>query len=157
MFGTFYKNNYPSKTHVIVFVSVLLFFSLIILLFFYDALGKLMSVIGAGTGLVLIYFIPLVVNIVYYRVKHPKGELRNQLMAEQCNINNDVGDTTQSPTVYSNTYNEILNAPHAFSTKPPSELKDLFFYISQISLMVFGLFCLVIQFVPINFFNIHLQ
>jgi hypothetical protein len=126
--------------------------------FFYNKLGQLMSIIGAGTGLVLIYFIPLVVNIVYYRIKHPDAELREQLMGENCNINNDVGDMSKTNTTYySQTHNEVLNGPHAISTKAPSEIKDIFFYISQISLMIFGIFCLVIQFLPIKFFDLSQQ
>lgn len=107
-----------------------------------------MSIIGASTGLVLIYFIPLVVNIVYYRVKHPTPEIREQLMSENCNINNEVGDASKAQSTYiSSTYNEILNGPHAISTKPPNIFKDIMFYVSQISLMIFGVICLIIQFI----------
>ena len=49
-----------------------------------------MSFIGAGTGLVLIYFVPLVVNMVYYKIKHPKGKLREELVANENGINNGI-------------------------------------------------------------------
>jgi hypothetical protein len=110
----------------------------------------MMSVIGAATGLVLIYFIPLIVNIVYYRVKHPKGELRDALI-KNSNINNVLPDETGTTG-----YSEVFKGPHIISKKEPSSIKDNLFYISQGLLMIFGIFTLVIQFVPINFFNIHL-
>lgn len=42
------------------------------------------------------------------------------------------------------------------SEKKPSALKDNLFYVSQVLLIIFGLFTLILQFVPINFFNVHL-
>lgn len=42
------------------------------------------------------------------------------------------------------------------SEKPPSALKDNLFYVSQVLLIVFGLITLILQFVPINFFDVHL-
>ncbi len=117
----------------------------------------MMSVIGAGTGLVLIYFIPLLVNLVYYRVKHPKGELREALMKTNLNGINELG--VADVTVVSGTtgYSEIFKGPHIISKKEPSNIKDNLFYLSQALLMIFGVFNLVIQFVPINFFDIHLR
>ena len=121
-----------------------------VLYFFFDKLGKLMSVIGAATGLVLIYFIPLVVNMVYYQVKHPEEKKREEIL---------IKDETQENriTLNTNVYSEILMGPHIISTKTPSKIKDVFFYISQYALMAYGIFTLVIQFVTINFFNIHFQ
>jgi hypothetical protein len=115
----------------------------------------MMSVIGAGTGLVLIYFIPLIVNIVYYRIKHPKGKLREILMGNGTDneINNEIADDSSTPQT---NFSEVLNGPHIISKKEPSEFKDKLFYLSQIILILIGFFTLIIQFVKINFFNIHL-
>jgi hypothetical protein len=107
-------------------------------------LGKLVSIIGAATGLVLIYFIPLIVNIVYYRLKHPTGEQRDLLI-------NRADDSIKTP------FSDILNGPHIISEKPPSEFKDIMFYVSQFVLMLFGTFTLLIQFVKINFFGVELS
>jgi hypothetical protein len=54
-------------------------------------------------------------------------------------------------------YSEIFKGPHIISQKEPSNIKDNLFYLSQALLMIFGIFIMVIQFVPINFFNIHLR
>lgn len=49
--------------------------SLVISALAYNSLGKLMSVIGALFGFILVYFIPIIMNMIYYRRKHPPMEL----------------------------------------------------------------------------------
>jgi hypothetical protein len=119
-----------------------------------------MSFIGAGTGLVLIYFVPLVVNMVYYKIKHPRGKLREELVANENGINNGINydnSNASSTALVQPIFSDILNGPHIYSKKEPSKVKDNLFYTSQILLIGFGVFTLVIQFVPINFFYVHIS
>jgi hypothetical protein len=149
------------------------------LYFFYNKLGALMSIIGAFTGLVLIYFIPLIVNIVYYNEKHPKGHKRQEYLnainssdksdkENKNEINNEVlsnEDMTLNTLVggkgnlnaKENNYSELFVGPKNISKKPESNLKDNLFYVSQVLLMIFGAFTLFLQFYYINFFNINLK
>jgi hypothetical protein len=144
-FGTFYKDNYPSKLHVTVFSTTILLVGLMVVYFCWDMLGKLMGIIGAGAGLFLIYFIPLIVNIVYYRIKHPHLSKKNWPAI----------NTIDSETQQTEEFSEVLNSNIKFSKKPPNKLKDTFFYISQYVLMIFGTITLVLQFVPWNVFDVH--
>jgi hypothetical protein len=146
-FGTFYKDNYPSKLHVTVFSITILIVGLIVVYFCWNMLGKLMGIIGAGAGLFLIYFIPLIVNIVYYRLKHPHISKKNWP-----EINN-----SDSESIKVEEFSEVLNSNIKFSKKPPNRTKDLLFYLSQYLLMIFGTITLVLQFVPWNVFNVHLD
>ena len=70
-FGIFFENNFPSSLHIIIFSLILIILCLLILYFFYESLSSLISNIGAGTGLFLIFLIPIIVNIVYYKRKNP--------------------------------------------------------------------------------------
>jgi hypothetical protein len=106
-----------------------------------------MSFIGAATGLVLIYFVPLIVNMVYYDVKHPETDLREKI------INYESSSDSNKNTIYSN----VFQGPHIISKKKPSKLKDILFYISQALIMIFGILTLTIQFVKFNIFKIHLE
>lgn len=120
--------------------------SFAILCLFIKNLSKFIGYIGAGTGLFLIYVIPLGVNTIYYRIKHPNSRhIRNMLLQGNDNINNFDSEKTND--------NEF---GLSLSEKPPSAFKDKSFYISQVLLITFGLFTLILQFFPINFFNVHL-
>jgi len=70
-FGTFWNNAYPSVKHVATFNLGILITSVIILFYCYNILGSLIGFIGAGTGLFLIYVIPFLINVIYYKLKHP--------------------------------------------------------------------------------------
>ncbi len=147
LFGTFYNNNYPSRKHIIVYSLLVCLTSFAILCLFIKNLSKFIGYIGAGTGLFLIYIVPLGVNTIYYRIKHPNSRhIRNMLLQGHENINNF--DSQQSSD------NHEFGLP--VSEKPPSKLKDGSFYVSQILLIVFGMFTLILQFKPMNFFNVHL-
>jgi hypothetical protein len=169
-FGTFYKDNYPSRLHVIIFGVVLLLISWVVLYFCYDILGKMISIIGALTGLFLIFIIPLIVNIIYYNERHPYLK-KNRADTEHL-IDGEESGSDESRTSFqnnSNTNNSQKNTKDSTgkitlaqmgiqpTTKPDSPKKNFFFYCSQYALMAFGVFVLIIQFVPINFFNITIQ
>lgn len=147
LFGTFYNNNYPSFKHILTYAILVCITSFAILCFFIRNLNRFIGYIGAGTGLFLIYVIPLGVNTIYYRIKHPNSRhIRNMLLGGDDNINNFNNDSKDIDNEF--------GLP--LSEKPPSKTKDNLFYISQILLIIFGLFTLILQFKSINFFNIHL-
>lgn len=141
LFGTFIGEAYPSKLHVLVFAICLLFACFIVLYFFANQLGKLLSFIGAFTGLFLIYFIPVVVNIVYYNRRHPEN--LEQLQREKAD-----GILDLSPKDIDD---------YGFTDKPMNKVKNYFFYASQVLLVCFGFLVVVMQFKPINFFGITLK
>jgi hypothetical protein len=101
-------------------------------------LGPLMGYIGAGAGLLLIYTIPTLVNMVYYKNKHPD---KLSLLQEQLD-NYESDPESNSPEETRRKYKPIQNT---------------IFYTLNILIIAFGLFTITIQFVPINFFNIHLK
>lgn len=106
-----------------------------------------MGIIGAGAGLFLIYIIPLFVNIVYYGIKHPHISNRNSVA-----INYQEFEMNKTEE-----FSEVLNSNVKFSKKTPNRVKDILFYISQYSLMIFGIITLVLQFIPWNIFNVEFQ
>lgn len=142
--------------HIVVYSILVCITSFLILIFFIKNLSKFIGYIGAGTGLFLIYIIPLGVNTIYYRIKHPASRhIRNMLLA---------GDNFSQETNSETKINDIQINPNfdndfglSLSEKPPSAFKDNFFYFSQIVLILFGVFTLILQFVPINFFGIKLD
>ncbi len=146
LFGTFYNNNFPSFKHILFYGILVCISCFTILCLFIRNLNTFIGYIGAGTGLFLIYVIPLGVNTIYYRIKHPNSRhIRNILLGEDEKINN-----TNSKDIY----NEF-GLP--LSEKTPSKTKDNLFYLSQILLIIFGLFTLILQFKSVNFFNVVLE
>lgn len=168
-FGTFWHNNYPGKIHVLCFSGILVVVCWFILYFLADKLGMMLSFIGAFTGLFLIYIIPCVVNVVYYKRKHPK----NLKDLQATNYTNDLEEKLYPPTDAEDTSdsnkkkNQVKSSSesvekdiddYGISEKPPNKIKDIFFYISQGLLVVFGLFTLIIQFIPqINMFGVKIR
>lgn len=145
-FGTFFKTANPKTWNVIIFAGILSFFSWVILYFFADSLGKLMGIIGAVAGFFLIYLIPLSVWCIYYYRRHPsnleelqQAKLRGDINLEEYNMHIDPKDN------------------FGFSEKPYSKVKNVAFYVSQVLILLIGVFVAVIQFAPINIFGIHLK
>ena len=139
LFGTFYNNNYPSVVHIIIYSVIICCLSFFMLCVFIKKLTSFVGIIGAATGLFLIYIIPLGVNTIYYRIKHPLSRhIRNTLL-QDLNIND------------SNEFGLTL------SQKKPSKFKDYLFYISQTILIIFGIFTLILQFASVNFFGIEVK
>lgn len=160
-FGTFFKDSYPSKVHVIIYSLLILSLAQLVLYFYYDTLGKLMSFIGAATGLVLIYFIPLIVNIVYYKVKHPKirqKELNRKLVSHSV-----LQTSNDSQAVIYSTPGEITQAINGsehylpISKKRRNIMKDIAFYVSSFIMLLLGSLPLAVQFYPINFFGVKIK
>jgi len=133
--------------HIIIYGVVVCVSSFIMLCLFIKNLAQFIGYIGAGTGLFLIYIIPLGVNTIYYNIKHPKSRhIRNILLANEAEEINNLDSNKSNDNDFGLSVSE----------KPPSDIKDKLFYISQVLLIIFGLFTLVLQFIPINFFNVVL-
>lgn len=159
-FGTFFNSNYPSFYHILVFAIIAMITCFLVLIFFIDNLARFMGFIGAGTGLFLIYVIPLLVNAIYYKIKHPEyrlSRLSSKLSdddKEKQHINGN-GNTTE------NSHNEAekdyfgSDFGLGVSEKKPNRIKDNLFYFSQFFLICFGVFTFFIQFYQINFFNVY--
>ena len=149
-FGIFFNNNFPSYLHIVIFSFILIILCFLILYFLYESLSSLISNIGAGTGLFLIFLIPIIVNIVYYKRKHPHNltELQANLIMENDNESD----------IDKNLKNEIKDIDDfGISKKPKNQIKEIIFYTTQILIMIFGVFTFIIQFVNINFFNITIK
>ena len=149
-FGIFFNNSFPSYLHIVIFSFILIILCFLILYFLYESLSSLISNIGAGTGLFLIFLIPIIVNIVYYKRKHPHNltELQANLIMENDNESD----------IDKNLKNEIKDIDDfGISKKPKNQIKEIIFYTTQILIMIFGVFTFIIQFVNINFFNITIK
>lgn len=79
LFGTFFYNPYPSRLHIIIYAISLILGSLIVIYFAHDSLGALIGIVGALFGFILMYFVPIIINIIYYRRKHPPLKLITEL------------------------------------------------------------------------------
>ncbi len=76
IFGTFFYNPYPSKLHIIVYSIIVLVLSILVLYIAYNSLGVLLGIVGATFGFILMYFIPIGINLIYYRRKHPPMNMK---------------------------------------------------------------------------------
>ena len=153
-FGTFFNNSYPSFLHIFVFGIVTSITCFLILIFFIDSLASFIGLIGAGTGLFLIYIIPLIINAIYYKIKHPISRLSTKLNEED-RINPDADITGDSNTNENQYFGSDFGL--GVSEKKPNNFKDNLFYFSSGFLVIFGIFTLVLQFYQINFFEIELK
>ena len=112
-----------------------------------------MGIIGAGTGFFLIYLFPLVVNIVYFNIKHPNSEIGDKFLL----LNDKTNDTLQE---FKDLNKEIkspfekLREKIGVSVKPYSTSRIIAFTIMNVILIFFGLFTLLIQFIDINYFGV---
>ncbi len=141
LFGTFFGSAYPSKKHMLAFCTFIFFSCLAILYFLYDSLDKVLSVLGASSGFVLIYLIPSTINIVYYKLKH-------QHVLDKFESLNSTDSLTHE-------HSEIIKEIGQ-STKSYNKLKNTVFYVTQFLMILLGLFILITQFVDIKFYTIHI-
>ena len=140
-FGVFFNISWPGYRYLLIYIITYIGMCFFILYFFYNKLGKFVAFLGAFTGLFLIYFIPSVVNMIYYRRKHPFNleEIQKQLNeaeAEDLNYDKDY---------------------YGISKKKKNIFKEILFYISHILIICMSLFTIFVQFKPINIFNINLK
>ena len=106
-----------------------------------------MSFVGAAVGLFLIYLIPLGVNAIYYKMKHPDELEERQKEIMERNKQNLIPEEDEE---------EKDIDDYGISEKPKNNLKDTLFYLSQVLLVCFGVLTLVMQFVDINFFGVEI-
>jgi hypothetical protein len=154
LFGTFFNSAYPSKKHIIVFSLFVFASSLFILYFLYDSLDKVLGIIGASSGFILIYLIPSGINIVYYKLKHQDSIDRYNSINTV--VNRESIATKESTEILTTEHSEIKKQIGQ-SEKPYNNFKNWIFYISQILLIFLGLFVLISQFVDIKFYTIHIN
>ena len=154
LFSTLFKNDSPSMTCIIIFSLFLLGLCTLVLYTCYDILGKLIGIIGASTALVLVYTIPVIVNIIHYRMRHREedtpritGSNEND---EQSSLEESMR-TEKKKALLSQLYN---------NQEPPKKInkcKVFFFYVFMIMIILIGIFTLAVQFYPINFFGIVIK
>lgn len=157
-FGTFFGNPYPSRLHIIAYASLLLGCSMIVLYFFYNSLGNLMGIIGAAFGFILVYIIPIVINIIYYRRKHPP----KKVLLDHENLNSDDEISQEQEELQidgkENRKESLdLKDQFIFTGKKRNYVKDCCFYITMYIIIALGLITLVFQFVYVNIFNIQIR
>ncbi len=143
LFSSFFPSFLNSTLPIIIFTIILLLLCLVVLYFCYNILGKLISIIGATTALVLIYTISPITNMIYYYMRHLNIQEKNEIFKEM-----NESDSSE---------NKIDILPE--DIKKPLLLKPAkatFFYISMFLIILVGIFTLVLQFLKINFFNIHI-
>lgn len=136
----------PTSKEIIIFSFILSLFCLIILYFFYNRLGKMLGIIGATTGLFLIYIIPLIMNFIYYYRKHLTEDKFNDIF-----IKNEDDPIKMKEGI------EVHIDNYGLSTKPKNQMIMNLFYVLNCLLVLFGFFTFIIQFIPINFFGIILK
>lgn len=143
LFSSFFQSYLNSTLPIIIFTVFLLLLCLIVLYFCYDILGKLISIIGATTALVLIYTISPVTNMIYYYIRHLNIQEKNEMFKDVTDSDNAENRIDILP--------EDINKP--LLLKPA---KATFFYIAMALIIFVGIFTFVLQFIKINFFNIHI-
>lgn len=146
LYGTVFHSAYPSILHVVIFSIILFILCWIILYFCANMLGKLIGIVGAITGLFLIYVIPLTVGSIYYKRTHPENLEELQKMKEEGKI---------TGTEYLKRLD--TRDRFEFSDKPYNKVKNVFYYIAQGLILCIGIFVLIVQFVPINIFGVKLK
>ena len=136
LFSTLFKYYMNKTVPIIIFSFILLILCIIILYFFYDLLAELIGFIGAGAALVLVYTISPIINMIDYYIRHqPKNEI------EKLKENKD-------EFLIPINYDELI---------PLSPCKAFIFYMCMILIILLGIITLILQIMPINFFNIKIE
>jgi hypothetical protein len=126
---------------------------------------------GATFGFILIYFIPIIINLIYYRRKHPSQKILKDLeeqLSDNENNDNSLKTLQESNSMISNTHNVVVLCPsklkkdevidikdqYILTGKERNYFKDYFFYITQWIMMGIGLTTMIFQFISVNIFGI---
>ena len=144
LFTTFCQKYLKSMPHIIMFSLILLFFCILILYFCYNILGVLIGFIGASTALVLIYSIAPITNMIYYYIRHQTREEVLKIIEAKRAESADTDETQIFP--------DNLKEP-----RPLRPVRAFFFYSSMVLIIFVGIFTFALQFVKVNFFNIHIE
>jgi len=136
LFSTFFKSYSTKKLPIIIFSIILLSLCVLILYLFYDLLAELISYIGAGAALILVYTISPLTNMIDYYIRHqPKKEIE-KLKANK---------------------NEFLIPINFEELKVLNPCKAFIFYMCMILIISLGIITLLLQIMPVNFFNIKIE
>jgi len=104
IFGTFFYNPYPSIYHVIIYSLSILLGGILVIYLAYDSLGSFIGIIGATMGFIVMYLIPIVINIIYYRRKHPPLKLikdikKLDIVENEISSNNNINESIKKPKI----------------------------------------------------------
>ena len=144
-FKTFFEHHLSNKFYITLFSVILLSLCILVLYVCYNTLGKLISIIGASTALVLIYSISPVTNMIYYYIRHQTKEEVQKILDEKKAEN---GNVSEEEKIFPDNLREPVNL------KP---VKAFFFYLSMMMVITVGFITLALQFVTINFFNVKIE
>ena len=156
IFNYFYGSDYPGRTHIMIFGSIIIFLCLIVLYFCYNFLGKLIGIIGATTSLVLIYTFPPIIKMIdyYFKLKGDKNDVNthnNDNDNDNDNDNEKENEKKLTQNIESENDNKVTN-----ENKKNKCIVALYF-IGQSLIIVVGIATVIFQIIPINFFNINLE
>ena len=136
LFSTFFESYSTKTVPIVIFSFILLSLCVLILYLFYDLLAELISFIGAGAALILVYTISPLTNMIDYYIRHqPKKEI------EKLKENK----------------NEFLIPINFEELKVLNPCKAFIFYMCMIFIISLGIITLLLQIMPVNFFNIKIE
>jgi hypothetical protein len=121
-FGTFFNNNYPSFLHILIFGIIAIITCFFVLIFFINKLATFIGFIGAGTGLFLIYVNPLIVNIIYYKIKHPFTDYHSKTTVNE--LKQPINQDSESPFESMDKINEKDNYNNIHNNNNNNNNKD---------------------------------
>ena len=130
LFGTFFKNPYPSRLHVIIYAIIFFLCGIVVLIICYNSLGSLIGVIGACFGFILMYFVPIIINVIYYRRKHPPLKLIKEIesvrseRSERKSVNDNKFESEDNPTTTSNSEIVINSNKTEMSIQDPKYKRE---------------------------------
>ena len=146
-FSTFFKKYLKSLFHIIIFSFILLFLCIVVLYICYDTLGKLIGIVGASTALVLVYSIAPVINMIYYYKRHQSKEEVKKRIEQNISEADDQEQQEKIRSFWGNLLEPVRLKP----------VKAFFFYLSMMLIILVGIITLILQFVEVNFFDIHIK
>ena len=148
LFSTFFEKYLKSSFHIILFSIILLIICLVLLMFCYDILGKLIGYIGASTSLVLVYTISPITNMIYYYIRHQTKKEVLKIIEEKSKEDTNVNEEERIKRIFPD------NVKEPESLKP---VKAFFFYLSMMLIIMIGISNLILQFVEVNFFKVKIE
>ena len=142
IFNYFYGSDYPGRTHIMIFGSIIIFICLIILYFCHNFLGKLIGIIGATTSLVLIYGFPPIIKMIdyYFKLKGDKND--DNIHDNEKKLNKNIESKNDNKVTNENKKNKCIVA---------------LYFIGQSLIIIVGIATVIFQFIQVNFFNINLE
>ena len=181
IFNYFYGNDYPSKKIIFIYGITSLILCLLIVYFCYDILTELIGVIGATTSLILIYTFPPIIKILSYIMKKKNVYLEIEKF-KRVNVDENIKkkkgnedkekeeseETEESNKKEENNEKENLVKDEERKEREEREereekeeksivkytFKDFLYIIGHICFIIIGIMTVIVQFIPINIFNV---